>query len=424
MSGNRLRDWIVAVRNHSVLRHDRSGSTATSFAIAAPVLLSAVGVGTDISIAVMKKSELQTLADQAAIAAAHELALKNPAVSVIENTAIKFVDANVRDTNRTIEKQVDVSEDKSSVNVKLTESWSPYFAHFIGFEVTPISASAGATFAGQSNICILALEDTSPSAVHLDNSAKINANNCGVYSNSQHSWGVRLDAESSVSASMICSAGGVKAQKNATQPEPVQDCPSVQDPLASRMPPPIESCRENRLQLSSGRHTLSPGNYCRGIKISGTAEVVFEPGTYVISDGPFEISGNAKVTGNYAGFYLSGRATLLKFLDQASIDLKGAKTGDMAGLLFFEERAAGSGRVHRIRSSNVNELTGTIYLPRGTLKVDPYGTVGEDSTYTAIIANALELAEGPTLVLNADYSETDVPVPAGIKSSATVVLSE
>ena len=69
-------------------------------------------------------------------------------------------------------------------------------------------------------------------------------------------------------------------------------------------------------------------------------------------------------------------------------------------------------------------LTGTIYLSRGQLLVDPNNAVAEDLAYTAIIANRLELTEGPELVLNSDYGATDVPVPAGIQSTAQVVLSE
>jgi len=96
----------------------------------------------------------------------------------------------------------------------------------------------------------------------------------------------------------------------------------------------------------------------------------------------------------------------------------------MAGLLFFEDRSVSLGRTHHIKSTNVDVLTGTIYLSRGKLLIDPNSQIAEDSAYTAIIVRQLELTEGPELVLNSDYGATDVPVPAGIRSSAEVVLSE
>ena len=65
----------------------------------------------------------------------------------------------------------------------------------------------------------------------------------------------------------------------------------------------------------------------------------------------------------------------------------------------------------------------SIYLPVGYLLVDPNSVVAGTSAYTAIIVNRLELTAGPELVLNSNYGASDVPVPAGIKSSSTIVLS-
>ena len=124
------------------------------------------------------------------------------------------------------------------------------------------------------------------------------------------------------------------------------------------------------------------------------------------------------------GFYLAGKSALIDFTDDASVTLTVALDGEMAGLLFFEDRSVSLGRTHHINSTNVDVLTGTIYLSRGKLLIDPNSPIAEDSAYTAIIVRQLELTEGPELILNSDYGATDVPVPAGIRSSAEVVLSE
>ena len=150
----------------------------------------------------------------------------------------------------------------------------------------------------------------------------------------------------------------------------------------------------------------------------------FLPGTYVISDGKFTVADTAKITGEHVGFYLSGDASTIDFTDDASINLSGEVKGELVGVLFFEDRAASLNRKYHIQSTHVDELTGTIYLSRGTLLVDPNSPVAENSAYTAIIANRLELTEGPELTLNSDYGSTDVPVPAGIESTVQVVLSE
>ena len=55
-------------------------------------------------------------------------------------------------------------------------------------------------------------------------------------------------------------------------------------------------------------------------------------------------------------------------------------------------------------------LLGTIYLSRNTLSVDANAPVADESAYTAIIARKLLLDAGPNLVLNSNYSATDIPV--------------
>ena len=219
-----------------------------------------------------------------------------------------------------------------------------------------------------------------------------------------------------------CASSSMK--RSAVDPVPTTDCPAVPDPLLGRAPPVAGSCDQTGYAVNNGNQILDPGTYCGGLKIKGTAAVTFTAGTYIIKDGKFTVEDNSKITGEHVGFYLFGNASVINFTDDASVTLTGSKDGDMAGLLFFEDRAAPINRKHHIQSTKVDVLTGTIYLPRGQLLIDPNSEVAQDSAYTAIIAHRLELTEGPELVLNSDYGGTDVPVPAGIVSTSQVVLSE
>ena len=94
----------------------------------------------------------------------------------------------------------------------------------------------------------------------------------------------------------------------------------------------------------------------------------------------------------------------------------------MAGLLVFEDRSLPVKLKHRISSNDARKLIGTIYLPAGDLVVDATNPVADQSAYTAIIAQHIELNKGPNLVLNSDYDQTNVPVPAGLKGTSQVVL--
>ena len=98
--------------------------------------------------------------------------------------------------------------------------------------------------------------------------------------------------------------------------------------------------------------------------------------------------------------------------------------GLMAGLLLSEDRALTQHLTHEITSYDAHTLIGTIYLPVGDLRIDSDQKVADQSAYTAIIVNHLRLNAGPNLVLNSDYNATNVPVPAGIRGTQQVILSQ
>ncbi len=401
-----------------------SASTAVMFSLSLPAILAAVGVAADFGIFHLKHIKIQSAADYAALAGAKELTLANAKDSNIQALADKFARESVSNPGAQLRVETTVNSKDQAVTVKVTEVWTPFFAHFLGAKVTPVVAEATAKLAGEANVCVLVLSGSGNQALHMDKQAKLKATGCGVYSDSTHRQGLRLDQNSEMAATLVCSAGGVQAKTTAITPAPTSDCAPLPDPLASRSEPPLGACKATALVISTGTQMLQPGTYCKGLKITGDAEVTLKPGNYMISGGKLEVSGNATFSGDNVAFYLADDATVLDMNGNSTISLTGADMGDMAGLLFFESRKVAAGRTHRINSANAKKLTGTIYLPQGKLRVDPNAVVAQDSAYTAIVVNELEVSEGPTLVLNADYGASNVPVPDGIRIATQVVLSK
>jgi Flp pilus assembly protein TadG len=414
----RARQWLPM----SLWRNSR-GSTAVSLAVALPAILAGVGVATDYGILEMKRTHLQNVADQSAIVAVKELSLANSKKATVESVADRYAHSMVVEDGSTLKVSVSVDQNAGRVGIILREEWTPFFAHFISSEVTPVVVNATAQLSGKMNLCLLTLDPSAAKAIHMDKSARVEANGCAVYSNSKHTQAIRLDQNSSLTASAICAVGAVKAKTNAISPTPNTDCAVIPDPLSSRQAVNFPGCTAKNLVLTTGKHTLTSGRYCGGLKITGSAQVTFSKGDYAIEGGPFEISGTAKVTAQNTSFYLEGEKAALNFTGQSTVSMSGSESGTMAGLLFFEDRSVSLGRTHRINSANANELTGTIYLPRGKLRVDPNNSVAQDSAFTAIVAYQVEIDEGPTLVLNTNYSDTNVPVPAGIRINTQVVLA-
>ena len=190
------------------------------------------------------------------------------------------------------------------------------------------------------------------------------------------------------------------------------------------------------VEIKEGRHTIQPGYYCGGLKIEKTAHVTAAPGIYIISGGKLEVKDEATLQGEYVSFYFADDDAGFEFKDEAVVELTAPNDGPLAGILFFEDRAAKAGRDFKISSDSVRKLIGTIYLPRGVFKASateadeipipgaPLEIIAAASTYTVIVASVIEL-DGVNLVINADYGASDVPVPAGLgPNSAQVQLSK
>ena len=69
---------------------------------------------------------------------------------------------------------------------------------------------------------------------------------------------------------------------------------------------------------------------------------------------------------------------------------------------------------YRILSDNARMLLGTIYMPQGRLIIDANKPIADKSAYTVLVVQRIDLHSGPNLILNSDYSATDVPVPPGV----------
>ncbi|MEY4517383.1 MAG: hypothetical protein RL180_1729, partial [Pseudomonadota bacterium] len=194
------------------------------------------------------------------------------------------------------------------------------------------------------------------------------------------------------------------------------------DPLASRPRPSYGACEFSKTDLKTGMTTLKPGVYCGGVFVSGDAVVDLEPGEYIFN-GPLVVKDKATLRGDDVGLFMTGAAGVIKFMNDATIDLNGRESGAMSGLLIFDDPLQkGSMRAHIVSASNARNLTGTIYIPNANFVVEPSALVAQDSAYTAIVAKRLIVQGGPTLVLNTNYSDTSVPVPDGIKSAAAIHL--
>ena len=384
------------------------------------MLLVLVVGGFDYAMLVQQKSSLQSAADTAAVASAKGLSLADARRENVDHVAQAIVDGMVR--ANTLERvgtsaplvATRVKAEPLEVEVSIRQPVRSSFGGRFGLSVNEITVRSVARVIGSPNICVLALETAEPGAIHLESRSRLTGNDCAVFSNSGSSQGLTVRDAAMLTASTICTAGGVLG-RGSISPDPYVDCPRFEDPLAERPEPDAGACDHVLTIVLAQVRTLSPGVYCGGLTITGSSEVTFEPGIYVIRNGLFTVSGASSIAGHGVGFYLQGASSFL-FDPLTRISLAAPTDGPMAGLLFFGSRSQSKLLVNTILSGGAQLLTGTIYLPTTSFVADSLARIGSASAYTAIVTRRLTLLDGPNLVLNANYGDTDVPVPEGIKA--------
>lgn len=409
-------------------RHDSRGGVLVVFAVCLPVVVAAVSLAVDYNRSVQAQDQMQAAADAAALAAARELSLANSKqsgiASVVEAVAGNFVDAAADGElwAKELTKKTSLDEDALIVRVTLASKVPVALGLLAGQTEWEVTAASEARVLGQPNICVLGLDDSAVGTIALEKKADVLGDGCAVFSNSSHTNGIKSKNSSTLTASLICTAGGKDGGPGNFMPEPLTDCPQFEDPLADRPEPAVSAdCEANGLVVSGTSETLKPGTYCGGLRIEGAAEVTLERGIFVFKDGPLAVGGGAVLKGDGVGLFFSGAGAVLAVDSDSTVSLEAALDGPMAGLLMFEARTQPTNAKHVLLADDAQTMVGTIYLPRGELSIGGSAEVGTSSAYTAIVARKLTLTEGPRIVLHTDYDKTEVPVPDGIKGTRTPV---
>ncbi|MBV9065868.1 MAG: hypothetical protein JO004_08900 [Methylobacteriaceae bacterium] len=422
---------------------DRAANTTVLFAFGLPLLLGGAAVATQYGQLLNRRSVLQQAADSAALAAAQQLKLANNSDSVIASVAASTAQADTASLHDTIAVDTQVLQHRTGVTVTVSDNVPLAWGKVLGMSKATVKATSTAQLYGPAGkLCMLALDVKQNGTMQVQKQAQITAKDCVIYSNSSDKNGLQADKGTIVTASFICSVGGVKNGGATFNPLPTTDCPSMNDPLASRPRPPIGSCTTLLPTVITGVQTLYPGIYCGGVTIKGTARVTLTPGIYVMNNGPLIVQDSATLIGQSAGVYFTGNQGGLRFDPNTTISMTAPKDGVMAGFLFFEDRTVSAPvlppigplgapppppygsqpmRQYQISSNNASQFLGTFYLPAGRLIIDASRPVAAQSAYTVIVSRQLLLLNGNNLVLNSDYSSTDVPVPDGVGNATQKV---
>lgn len=418
---------------------DQRGGIGVAACVAFPLLVVAAGGTADYASLFRRQTQLQAAVDQAALMTAKELSVSGSDNYIVARGREVAKETAAPGSLGSFVVEANVLSGRKALHILVRERAKLRFGRFLGMSEVPVVAEATAEIYGATTICLLALDTKSKDTLHLHKNAAVTAPKCSLFANSSNKASLDVEDGATVQASLLCSVGGTSIGRATISGQVQSNCPLRDDPLASRQAPPMAPCSNLVPVVIDGKKTptayLSPGTYCKGLKVTNGAVVTLAAGIYAIDNGPLVVDKGGSIIGRNVGFYFTGDAGGLLFDVKSSIDLTAPKDGPMAGLLFFENRSVTAPTVvesllklpppppppgsppmrqYRIVSNDARNLLGTIYLPAGRLIIDASQPIADKSAYTIIVARQVELFDGPNLYLNTNYGIADVPVPVGV----------
>jgi len=275
-------------------------------------------------------------------------------------------------------------------------------------------------------LCVLIVGPTSTSDnVHLTSTSNIQALQCLVHSN----FAVTVDSGALLQA--YATEAGTTATGSIT-PAASTGAPTLKDPFVNASfpaPAPCLSPIPAQINMGAGgtvpagpgtvgydasstgsAYTLQAGQHFGDITVEGGATLTLAAGEHYFC-GKMEVKGGGKLIGNDAVMVFEPGGTIV-FGNNASVNLNGRKSGPLAGFVVIADRSYTTD--FHIQSDPISNITGTIYIPSARLMVDGSSQGAAASAWTVLAAKSFNLNGSTKLVINANYTGSDVPVPYGV----------
>lgn len=386
---------------------DRRGAVAILFGLMLIPVVMFVGAAIDYTQSIRVRSHIQNASDAAALAGASlNTYVEGERVAAAESAFA----ANIKDLPAGLSVTPVVAIDDDRVTVSAAVSVSTYFLSIAEIDSIDVAVQAVALSRQGPPICLLALNPTTPQALEASGSLDVVAEDCTFYVNSSSSRAVSVGGRATITSGLNCFYGGVARNPQAISPPP-KSCPPRPDPFADYPRPVVGACDVTDLDLNGGTHTLSPGVYCGGIELSGSASVTFRPGIYIVKDGPLYVRGGASAEGMGVAFYLTGNGAGLDFSGTGDYHLVAPTSGPMAGFVFFLDPTAAAGATSSLSGSSETFYEGVIYLPTQKLEISGSSTSFTPSPLTMYVVDTVLFSGSADLIVNADPTLSKLPIP-------------
>jgi hypothetical protein len=196
---------------------------------------------------------------------------------------------------------------------------------------------------------------------------------CDLYNASRETESTELLDGASLSARNIFLSGGYALSAGSVMTASkylTTHTSSVDDPYARLELPAYPGCTRTRYRLDKRKtETISPGIYCGGIDVAGSATLNLDPGTYILDRGNFSISGSSTVNGTGITLVLTSRTGsnygAIDIRAGSRIEITAPALGASSGIPGIAIWVDGDevGASDTFDGDNTQNINGAIYLP-------------------------------------------------------------
>jgi putative Tad-like protein involved in Flp pilus assembly len=384
-----------------------------AFLLATAGLVVLLGIGAlaiDVGLLWSTRRQMQSAADAGAMAGADAIAISASSTNVTSSAQAASAQNGFTDGSTTTRSSKTVSvavynppqsgtfaTNSNAVEVKVSQVQPTYFMRVLNWSNVPVAADAIAvTVSGGS--CVYALDPTASGTVTVTGTGSLTSQ-CGVYDNSNNSSALTVSGGGTIDAPLVGVVGGTTVNGGGSTP-PTTGIAAFGDPLAWVPEPSVPSCSSYGTVNIGASQILNPGLYCGGLKLNAGANVMFNPGTYILNGGGLTVVGSATVSGSGVTFFLTGKNKSDSSPDSygganiasgATVNLSApcsSGAGGIEGMLFFQDREITTGVGSTINGSSTSIFSGALYFPTTSLTYS--GTSG--SQYTLLVADQLKIA--------------------------------
>ena len=402
----RHKDFFLASRLRRFCAATAGGIAIWTAVALPPVAVVAVGA-VELASVSSDRRRLQNAADSAALSAARELGFAGP--NGVTQRAQAYAVEQVAEvtTRQTVAVTATIGADNRSVSVEMQANRMSFFGNLLppgGFDTLVVSTASAL---GNTPLCVVGMRTTSGANIHLYDKTAIQSAGCLVHSNRD----VQVDTSSRIDAGEVQVSGGVNGGQR-INPTALVGAPPLADPFADRNVAFPSTCNANETdKFISGPVTWQPGMHCGDYEVRNNAVLTLAPGIHYFRDSDLKTRNSSTLYGNGVTLIFD-QGSHLEAIDRSIIHLWGTRRGLWAGFLMVGPRSNGEAFI--FASDEVDRLEGVIYLPSSLLAVSGTARTAELSRWTVTLASYIEVRGSTSLVINVDYSGSDVPVPAGV----------